>query len=479
MICIGQKNFNRMLIVILLFCLDFMLYILCPNLTINQVMSFTGIVAIVTLFIVSVLLYRTANKINFFLMFILTGFVFEFGQSIAVSLGGYSCLSPKWFLNINSGYFSSSEIWKSFFYSHMFMMSLIASYIVFYNEKKTSYTKKSKEICNNNQIYVGYFLLLISVVPTFYLLMKDITTVQVLGYGVSIQEGAHGIEKIYSLISELFPVSIIWLLIFDHRKWSQRFILTTVFIYMVLQLAGGSRIQIFRFAIVLILVYTLYYKKINKKNMVYLFIIGLVGVFVLSLVSSVRTSLYYSSNTRELINSAADTLWKNNFIIATFKELGNTQVVNSLVLKECPQKISYAYGTSYLKMLFSAVPNFWGGVHPSSIDVDVVFSPLYTKLCGLGASFISEAYWNFGNFSILFSWLLGYFLARYDLKLKFLCEKNNNRTRLFFEFYMSFLLVFWVRSSCNGFGRSMIYGVIPIVLCKLIENGHRVNLNRI
>ncbi len=477
MVSIKKENFNKLLIVILLFSADFILYLLCPDLTINQVMTFTGMVAIVTLIIVGILLYRTVRQLNFFLLFILAGFIFEFGQSIAVSLGGYNCLNPNWFLNINSGFFNSSEIWRSFFFSHMFMMSLIASYIAFYKEKKISCIRR-KEISNNNQIYVGYFLLFISVVPTFYLLMKDITTVQMLGYEASLQE-THGIEKIYTLISELFPVSLIWLLIFDRRKWSQRFILTMVFTYMVLQLAGGSRIQIFRFVIVLLLVYTSYYKKINKKKLICLFCVGLIGVFILSLVSSVRTSLYYSSNVRELIKNAADTLWKNNFIVATLKELGNTQVVNALVLKECPQNVDYAYGTSYLKMLFSAVPNFWGGVHPSSIDVDSVFSPLYTKLCGLGASFISEAYWNFGYFSILFSFLLGYFFAKHDLKLKFLCEEKMSKTRIFLEFYVSFLLVFWVRSSCNGFGRSMVYATIPTVLCMLIKKKRGVRREQI
>ena len=252
MVSIKKENFNKLLIVILLFSADFILYLLCPDLTINQVMTFTGMVAIVTLIIVGILLYRTVRQLNFFLLFILAGFIFEFGQSIAVSLGGYNCLNPNWFLNINSGFFNSSEIWRSFFFSHMFMMSLIASYIAFYKEKKISCIRR-KEISNNNQIYVGYFLLFISVVPTFYLLMKDITTVQMLGYEASLQE-THGIEKIYTLISELFPVSLIWLLIFDRRKWSQRFILTMVFTYMVLQLAGGSRIQIFRFVIVLLLV---------------------------------------------------------------------------------------------------------------------------------------------------------------------------------------------------------------------------------
>lgn len=469
-----SKNSMRQLIIFLaIFFVDVLLLLACPNLTIAKTMVYTGAFATVTLILTGVLLYNLTKEINFFLLFIIIAYVFEFGQSMATWLGGYDCLNPAWFLNINNGYFSSQEIWNSFYFSHMIMMCLIVGYILFYrrtypNKKSNSVLMAKKECINKQQIQIGYFLLLLSIIPTFYLLKEDMTTIRTLGYGATLQAARGGIQKIFSLISELFPVSIIWLLIFDNRKRSQLFVLGIAALYMVLQLAGGSRIQVFRFALVIFLILSLYYKKITKKNMLLLILLALVGVFAMSLISSIRTSIYVSTDLQGLIKNAVISLWENNFIIEALKEMGNTQLINALVIKKCPQEVDLAFGASYLRMLISVVPNIWGGVHPSSIDVDSVFSPLYTNLCGLGSSFIAEAYWNFGFFSVLFCVILGMLFAVHNRKLQKVCENGENKTKIYLGFYTSFLLIFWVRSSCNGMGRSMVYAMVPIILNRII-----------
>lgn len=472
---INKANMYKLLFTLLIFLTDALLFLLCPNITIEETMSFTGAFAVVTLLLLAILLYRLTKEMNFFFLFVIISFVFEFGQSMAVWIGGYDCLNPAWFLNINNGYFNSSEIWKSFFFSHMLIACLVSGYILVYHRKKinSNITVKKYNI-NKKQVQIGYFLLLISVVPTFYLLIKDINTIQTLGYEATLKAAKSGLDKIFTLISEMFPISIIWLLIFDYRKHSRYFLVGIISLYIGLQLAGGSRIQVFRFAVVLFLILSLYYKKINKKNIIGLIILCCAGIFVLLLVSSIRTSIYTANNMQDLIQKAAMNLWENNFIVEALKEMGNTQLINALVMKKSPQEIDFAYGSSYFKMLFSAVPNFWGGVHPSSIDVDSVFSPLYTNLCGLGSSFIAEAYWNFGFLAILFSIFLGMFLAIHDRKLREMCETNENKIKIYFGFYVSFLLVFWVRSSCNGFGRSMLYAMVPIIInrCSLSKRTH-------
>ena len=203
--------------------------------------------------------------------------------------------------------------------------------------------------------------------------------------------------------------------------------------------------------------------------MILFLLAGLIGIFVLSLISSIRTMIYVSSNLSELIQKAALDLWENNFIVETLRELGNTQIINTLVYKECPKVIDYAYGTSYLKMFFSVVPNLWGGVHPSSIDVDSVFSPLYSKTTGLGSSFVAEAYWNFGFLSIIFCFLLGKIFTHIDIGLNEVCrlDAKDNKIKAYIYFYLCFLLIFWVRSSCNGFGRSVLFAAVPIIMNKI------------
>lgn len=469
---LSETGMKRLIVILCIFFVDVMLLLACPNLTIEKTMVFTGAFATATLILSVGLLHGLTKEMNFFFLFILIAFMFEFGQSMATCIGGYDCLNPSWFLNVNSGYFSGQEIWNSFFISHMLMMSLIIGYIPIYcnnvqNNKRYNAPTIMKECINKKQIQIGWFLLLISIVPTFYLLKEDMATIQTLGYGATLQAPKGGIQKVFSLLSEMFPVSIIWLLIYDNRKIGRLLVLGVTALYMVLQLAGGSRIQVFRFVLVIFLILSLYYKKITKKNILWLVLLALVGVFAMSLVSRIRTSIYVSKNLQELIKNAAISLWENNFLVEALKETGNTQLINALVIKKCPKQVDFAYGTSYLKMFLSVVPNIWGGVHPSSIDVDSVFSPLYTNLCGLGSSFIAEAYWNFGLFSFLFCISLGMLFAKHDRKLKKICENGEQLTKIYLGFYISFLLIFWVRSSCNGFGRSLLYGFLPIILNKI------------
>lgn len=470
---VNKKNMKRATILLLVLFVDFMLLLLKCFEQLEQVLVFTGGFAICTLVLTEILLYKTTSKINFFLLFVGVGFAFEFGQSMSVFLGGYNSMNPAWFLNINSGYFNGSEIWGAFFFMHMLMMSFAAAYIIFYKEN-TGINKEKKTMAIPQKQFkkacqIGYFLLGVSIIPTFYMLKKDIMTIRVYGYGATLQAASGGIEKIFTLLSEFFPISIIWLLIYEKRKQGKLVVLLLTASYILLQLAGGSRIQVFRFAIILFLIYSLLYKKINNHNMMFLLLAGLIGVFALSLISSIRTMIYASSNLPELIRQAALDLWQNNFIVETLRELGNTQIINTLVYKECPKIIDYAYGTSYFKMLFSMIPNLWGGVHPSSIDVDSVFSPLYSKTTGLGSSFLAEAYWNFGCLSIIFCFVLGKIFTYIDIGLNEVCglDAQNNKIKAYLYFYLCFLLIFWVRSSCNGFGRSMLFAVVPIIMNKI------------
>lgn len=471
---INRKNMQRALILIFIIFIDFILFMLGCFDQLDQVLRLTGGFAIGTLVLTEVFLYKTTGQITFSLLFIGVGFTFEFGQSMSVFIGGYDSMNSKWFLNINSGFFNGNEIWKAFFFMHMLMMSFAASYIIFYKKNSSNNERNVMESVLQKQsdieCQIGYLLLVISIVPTFYMLRKDIMTIQIYGYGATLQVASGGIEKLCTLLAEFFPIAVIWLLIYEKRKQRKLIVLLLTAVYIVLQLAGGSRIQVFRFAIIIFMIYSLYYKKINRKNMIPFLFIVIGGVFVLSLVSSIRTMIYVSSNLEELIQNAIVALWENNFIVETLRELGNTQVINTLVYKECPKVVDYAYGTSYLKMIFSAIPNLWGGVHPSSIDVDSVFSPLYSKTTGLGSSFIAEAYWNFGIFSMVFCFVLGKLFTYIDIGLNNVCRLNEKDYRLkaYFYFYLCFLLIFWVRSSCNGFGRSILFALVPIVMSRII-----------
>lgn len=97
--------------------------------------------------------------------------------------------------------------------------------------------------------------------------------------------------------------------------------------YALLQLLGGSRIAVFRLAIVLLVISNLYRKEISKKRAVMICLLGLVGVFVFSFVSSARNYIYLASNVQLFLKETATDLIENNFIFSAIKEMGTHKLL--------------------------------------------------------------------------------------------------------------------------------------------------------
>ena len=81
---VNKKNVQRAIMLLFILFVDFILLILNCYKQLEQVLVFTGGFAIGTLVLTEILLYKTTNRINFFLLFIGVGFAFEFGQSMSV-----------------------------------------------------------------------------------------------------------------------------------------------------------------------------------------------------------------------------------------------------------------------------------------------------------------------------------------------------------------------------------------------------------
>ena len=149
--------------------------------------------------------------------------------------------------------------------------------------------------------------------------------------------------------------------------------------------------------------------------------------------------------------------------------MGNTQVINTLVYALCPKKVDYRYGMSFVRSIYSVLPNF---LNLEYISIDEVFSPYYTVTnAGCGASFIAEGYWNFGYFSVLFFIALGYVWGTLSNRFKQLCNSKYVKPENFFVIvYLMYYMIFLVRSESIELGRSFVYyAVIPILISKLLK----------
>lgn len=429
----------------------------------ENILGKIGYVAIIYGVLSTIALYQVKKEWDVFLIFMIMCYLFSFGQCILTAFG-YKL--GVFVFSMDRGFFSNQEILNA---SVFCFIAIALTGIGFcFHRSSIKYEKLSNKpvLTDNVLCRVAWGLLLISVVPTFYELYKDVTTVFFNGYSDTLGN-ATGIDKIFVLISGFYPSAILILYCFEKKR--RRMVYFALGSYVLLQLLGGSRIAVFRLAIVLLVISNLYRKEISKKRAVMICIFGLVGVFVFSFVSSARNYIYLASNVQLFLKETATDLLENNFIFAAIKEMGNTQVINTLVYALCPKKVDYRYGMSFVRSIYSVLPNF---LNLEYISIDEVFSPYYTVTnAGCGASFIAEGYWNFGYFSVLFFIALGYVWGTLSNRFKQLCNSKYVKPENFFVIvYLMYYMIFLVRSESIELGRSFVYyAVIPILISKLLK----------
>ena len=162
--------------------------------------------------------------------------------------------------------------------------------------------------------------------------------------------------------------------------------------------------------------------------------------------------------------------------------MGNTQIINTLVYSECPRRVPYQFGLSYIKMLWGVLPNLIGKAYTGYIGVDIVFSPIYKQTsAGLGASYLAESYWNFGSFSPVACLCFGYFLGYVENRLVVACNaERHSAEEVFLLVYIMYYAVFLVRGEMLGFGRSVVYyAILPLLAGRIRFRGFRVKHHRI
>lgn len=429
----------------------------------KNVLGKIGYVAIIYGVLSTIALYQVKKEWDVFLIFMIMCYLFSFGQCILAAFGyelGVFAFS------MDRGFFSNQEILNA---SVFCFIAIALTGIGFcFHKGAIKYEKLSEKpvLPDNVLCRVAWGLLLVSVVPTFYELYKDITTVFFNGYSNTLGN-ATGIDKIFTLLSGFYASAILILYCFEEKR--RKMVYLALGSYALFQLLGGSRIDVFRLAIVLLVISNLYRREISKKRAIMICIFGLAGVFAFSFVSSFRNYIYLANNVQLFLKETATDLIENNFVFSAIKEMGNTQVINTLVYALCPKKVDYRYGMSFVRSIYSILPNF---LNLDYISIDEVFSPYYTVTnAGCGASFIAEGYWNFGYLSVLFFIVLGYVWGTLSNSFKRLCNSKYVKPEsVFVIIYLMYYMIFLVRSESIELGRSFVYyAVIPILISKLLK----------
>lgn len=412
--------------------------------------------------------YWLNKELSFFSIFYIFCLIFYFGQPILLLLGNNLGDS---FLTITSGSFSYEQIYNTQNYELNCMMFLNIGYLL----TASNWTRIDKRgnqdlLYNHSDVSrkilrnVGLFLLIISIIPAFYVQIIELSEIQLNGYGATINANYSFFYKIGKIISGYFTSALLILFITEKSKKELVIPIIVTGTYFAIYLAGGSRVNVIQMVVAIFFIEYYWTKRIRKRDFPKLVILLFLALTLMSFVSSIRLNLAYTNNLSGLIKETLKTTLSNNVIHSVLRETGITEILNIVVYENTPKIYDYQYGYSFIKAFLSIFPNFTSGVHPASISTESLFSPLYTSLCLLGSSFVAESYFNFGKWAYFFMVLYGYGLA--FLWKKFKVSIINRKYILFFVvIYLYQYIIYLVRTDINGFGRSFVYFcLIPIFL---------------
>lgn len=433
------------------------------TLSVRQALCLVGIIATIGCAISVVILLYVSRTIDFFLIFILLSYLFSFGQSFAVLLNldaGFDGL-----LYLGNGNFSSSTIFYSALSVLQMITSFVIGYVLFYERKceKVACLKEG----NKRLLKCGRALIIINIIPSFYLAVKDLVNVLNSSYANS-RENLTKIDSILTLFSSLFYSGLIMSIIGETNKRRKRLVYLLMTCYFIIELLGGSRFDLFRFGVMFVIIVIDRHKKIRIKDI--LKTVALVCFFglILSVVSSSRQSSI--KNINDLVLAITTSIEEGGVVGKVFFETGITQLFNAVVFENCPQNIDFCYGASLYKIVLGCIPNlgFWN-VHPTGITTEVVFSPLYANF-GLGSSLWSEFYWNFGLVgACVILVLFGVIVSRISHKHR-VALRSDNKIFLFIIYYLIYYFSISIRSDMTQIGRDLVYyAVLPLLISKLFR----------
>lgn len=443
--------------------------------------AYTSIVIYLMFFITWFIQYK--NKLNYYTIFLFFTYFFYFGQFFLLIIR----IPFQTNRTILGGILTNDNLIKTGVFIMNFMILLHLT-VLLTTIKIGKYDNENnfiqnKNIESDNIFYesfgkIGLMLFVISIIPSFIILIKNVYITFIYGYTAIFESEKYnlgGFDNILQFISR-FTVPSFLILLISYRNNKKIIVIKVILIiYLVLYLLSGSRLNGVLLVSSLILIRHYWYKPISNKSIAKMCMFAIIGLLLLNLISAIRDSLYNTNDLSYLLKSTIDNIIKANPLFVAMEEAGYTFLAIATVITYCPSLINYNNGLSYINSLYMLIPNFFWDVHPAAkSNTDIMFKGFLTQYGGIGSSFISEAYYNMGYYSIFMAILFGVLIGIVTKNIvKYSRERNVMKFYLYI--YIAQFSLFYVRSDTVSFWRNFIYyGVIPIIFSVLISKKHNI-----
>lgn len=449
----------NILFVLVTMCIYLAMYTKLNN--IDFVLKAIGILSLLLFVIIIFSWYQyTHSLLNLFMFFCLFLIIFNLGQFIVYFLNGgdFQIFAPY----INSlTTFSDKIMYKASIISYYSIICLHIGGLIAYNKNKII-NKNVRYVNETYCKYIGYMLIIISLIPTFIYdytyLMQGLSS----GYKVSSLDINYGL---FDDFARLFKVALFFLMLGfrSNKKISKLFYIFFLFYSIFKIWATGQRGYEFIFIIIITYLYYEYIANFNLKKVLMIFFITMILFSLMNSVVYVRDTTNKVSFERVINNIVS-----KNIITEVFAEFGSTFYTTELIVNEVPKTYDFSYGKEYLSSFLSILPNI-NGLNNYLININIIHKLLRTSEIGLGGSFIGEAYYNFSIGIFLFMFLVGYYLYKM-IGLRF--DKNNSinlfKVGIILAFYQN--AIWLCRDSIMSLPRKCLIEIgLPILLYNFIK----------
>lgn len=418
----------------------------------------------------------SSRSINIYSLFLLFSFLFYFGQHFVILMGRAEVLSEEYYRSILDYRIPNSSRIGAGYFVLVVMLIVNIGVLVKHKVPRNTVTNSVYDLAGLNYCSekVAKTIFIIVLIPTFIKYAFDAVHTQTLGYTESLEASAEagGIMKLCYFLSYYFLPSL-YILLISYAKKKRKILLFAIYgVFACVYLCTGSRFRIFESLIAILLIYDLRIKEFRKRDLIKLFFGGVLILITFSIVRESREAIIVSGG--DLISAIGviwDGLLEEGLFTSALIEMGSTFQVVDVVYNYCPTIVPFSNGESLIGAIMIALPSFLRfGFDLDSVNVSRIFSPLYVTDIdiGMGSSFISEGFYNFGYVSLLYFFIIGCFIGKL-LSSSAKYEKSGDNFHLFRYVYVSSLICFCIRTDLVSFLRYYLYYVLFIeIVIKLL-----------
>lgn len=382
----------------------------------------------------------------------------------------------------------------NFYVKQMFDLSVLVTYeglveacfLIMYNQLALhiGFLLTKKDVEKKENIYnsiiekktlkkVGIILLIISIIPTMFLFVRNFKYTSVSGYSGLTENTTYGFASICNKIVPYFQIALFMLMVAEkeNSKKSKLILLFSILFYGIQMFFGNRGIPLIA-VITSIWLYNKAVKKINMRKMCFIIVLIIPLTSIINIIRTTRDDYGFE----KWISNAGELVWENlttsNSVLEACYEMGTAIYPTAFTVENVPQKFNYKYGKTYLLSILSIVTIDTSG-SKNDLAYTMNIASQISKEAGapFGGSYIQEAYANFGWFSpLIFSVFFGYLFGVLERKIK----SSSNLISIVLIAYFLNPLLWTVRNVTVTLPREIAWYIVPsYIFYKLIYNSYK------